>query len=115
MATICYAWDDAPFKWLETPFTWVEGCIIEKLLEGGAGGMQSIRKFRDNVKKLTDEEKQVLINLFFRLKVDEIVFERKINKNKNTKVKLKLKDVEVTKAEQKIIKVNVNLKNKDIY
>ena len=115
MATICYAWDDAPFKWMETPFTWAEGCIIEKLIVGGAGGMQSIRRFRERVIQLSNEDKKVLINLFIRLEVDEIVFERKVNKNKNTKVKLRLKDIEITKGVQKNIKVNVNLKDKDIY
>jgi len=109
MATVCYAWDNTPFKWNETPFTWREGCIIEKLLGQGAGGMLSIRRFRENLKKLDTEEKQVLINLFLRLNVDEIVFEQRTNKNKNTKVKVKLKDVEVLMSEQKIINVKVNL------
>lgn len=107
MATICYRWDDTPFAWLDTPFTWKEGCVLEKVLEG-AGGMQSIRRFRENVKKLSDDEKDILINLFIRLNVDEIVFEKRVNKNKNTKVKIKLKDIEVLMKEQRIINVNVN-------
>jgi len=109
MATICYAWDETPFKWLETPFTWREGCVIEKLIGQGAGGMQSIRRFRENLKKLDTEEKQVLINLFVRLNVDEIEFEKRVNKNKNLKVKIKLKDIEVLMTEQKLINVKVNL------
>jgi hypothetical protein len=109
MATICYAWNETPFKWNETPFTWREGCVIEKLIGQGAGGMQSIRKFRENLKKLDNEEKQVLINLFVRLNVDEISFEQRVNKNKNLKVKIKLKDVEVLMSEQKLINVKVNL------
>ena len=115
MATICYTWDDAPFKWIETPFTWAEGCIIEKIIVGGAGGMQSLKRVRERLKTLTQDEKMTLIGLFVRLEVDEIVFEQRMNKQKNKKVKVKLKDVEVLMKEQKIIKVNVNLKDKDIY
>lgn len=106
MSSVCYRWDDTPFKWMETPFTWREGCVIEKLLRG-AGGMQSIKKHR--LKELDDEEKQVLINLFVRLEVDEIVFEKRVNKNKNTKVKIKLKDIEILMKEQKNISVNVKI------
>jgi hypothetical protein len=110
MATVCYAWNDTPFMWMETPFTWAEGCIIEKLLQqAGAGGMQSIRRFRETVKELTKEEKETLIGLFVRLEVDEIVFEKKVNKNKNTKVKIKLKDIEVAMAQERYIKVNVKI------
>jgi hypothetical protein len=39
--------------------------------------------------------------------VDEIVIEKKMNKNKNTKVKIRLKDVEMVIKEQRFIKVNV--------
>lgn len=106
MSSVCYRWDDAPFKWMETPFTWREGCVIEKILKG-AGGSQSIKKHR--LKELDDEEKQVLINLFVRLEVDEIVFEKRVNKNKNTKVKIKLKDVEMLMKEQKNITVNIKI------
>ena len=102
MATICYSWDDTPFAWLDTPFTWKEGCVIEKVLEG-AGGMQSIRRFRENFKKLSEDEKDTLINLFVRLDVDEIVFEKKFNKTKNKKIKIKLKDIEILMKEQRII------------
>ena len=106
MSSVCYRWDDTPFKWSETPFTWKEGCVIEKILQG-AGGSQSIKKHR--LKELDDEEKQILINLFVRLEVDEIVFEKRVNKSKNTKVKIKLKDVEMLMKEQKNIKVNVKI------
>lgn len=106
MALVCYSWDDTPFPWLETPFTWKEGCVIEKLIEG-AGGMQSIRRFREKIKELHTEEKKTLINLFLRLNVDEIVIEKKLSKTKNQKIKIKLKDVEMVLKEQKIISVNV--------
>ena len=109
MATICYRWDDTPFEWINTDFTWKEGCVIEKILEGKAGGMQSIRRFREKIKELSEDEKETLINLFVRLEVDEIVFEKRVNKNKNSKVKIRLKDVEMSLKEQRFI--NVNVKN----
>ena len=108
MATICYAWDDAPFAWLDAPFTWAEGCIIEKLLNGG--GAISSYKIRERLDALPDDEKEILIKLFVRLDVDEIQFEKRTNKNKNTKVKIKLKDVELSLKEQKNVKVNIFIK-----
>lgn len=109
MATVCYAWNDAPFKWSETPFTWKEGCIIEKIIVNPAGGMQSLKRIRQNLKKLSEDEKQTIIGLFVRLNVDEITFEQRVNKSKNKKVSIKLKDIEVLVKEQRFI--NVNVKN----
>jgi len=105
MASICYSWDDTPFMWMETPFTWKEACVIEKLVNYGT------TKVKDRIKKLDDEERQVIIDLFMRLEVDEIVFEKKINKHKNSKVKIKLKDFDVTPAVQKNINVNIKIKD----
>jgi hypothetical protein len=106
MATICYAWDDAPFRWDEAPFTWIEGCVLEKLLRAGGPSW----KVRNRLKELDDEERQIIIGLFVRLNVDEIVFEKRMNKHKNQNVKLKLKDVEIIQRQQKNIKVNVKIK-----
>ena len=106
MATICYAWDDAPYAWIDTPFTWAEGCVIEKLITGAGGSISSLR-MRERLDALPEDEKQILIGLFVRLNVDEIEFEKRVNKNKNTKVKIKLKDVELSLKEQKNIKVNI--------
>jgi hypothetical protein len=103
MSSICYKWNDTPFPWNECPFTWKEGCIIEKLVGYGTAPV------RQRIKKLTDDEKETLIQLFVRLDVDELIFETTQNKQKNKKVKIKLKDVEVLMKEQKIIKVNVKL------
>jgi len=103
MSSICYRWDDTPFPWNECPFTWKEGCIIEKLVGYGTAPV------RQRIKKLTDDEKETLIQLFVRLDVDELIFETTQNKQKNKKVKIKLKDVEVLMREQKIIKVNVKI------
>jgi len=108
MATICYAWDETPFAWIDTPFTWVEGCVIEKIIGNGGGSIPSY-KIRERLNALPQDEKQVLINLFIRLEVDEIEFERQVNKSKNTKVKIKLSDVELSLKEQRFIKVNVKI------
>ena len=83
MATVCYSWDDAPFKWMETPFTWAEGCVIEKIV-GGYGAIPR-QKVIERLTNLTDEEKETLIQLFVRLDTEEIHFEKRVNKNKNTK------------------------------
>ena len=109
MATICFAWDDAPYAWLETPFTWAEGCIIEKLLQDGGGAISSF-KIRERLDALPDDEKEILIRLFVRLDVEEIEFEKRVNKNKNTKVKIKLKDIELSLKEQRNVKVNIFIK-----
>ena len=107
MATICYKWDDAPYAWIDTPFTWAEGCVIEKIVQNKAGGPSE--KVRNRLKKLSDEEKKILIGLFVRLEVDEIVFEKRMNKQKNTKVKIKLSDIELKEKVQKYINVNVKI------
>jgi len=108
MATICYRWDDAPYNWDNAPFTWQEACIIEKVVNGSERGGPSAR-VRNRLKNLDEDEKKILIGLFVRLEVDEIVFEKRVNKQKNTKVKIKLKDLEVKPSVEKNIKVNVKL------
>ena len=109
MATICYAWEDAPYAWIDTPFTWAEGCVIEKLVKAFTGGAVPAYKIRERLDQLPEDDKEVLINLFIRLEVDEIEFERRVNKNKNTRVKVKLSDVEMSLKEQRFIKVNVKI------
>ena len=108
MATICYAWDETPFAWIDTPFTWAEGCVIEKII-GGGGGAISSQTIRKRLKDLPEDEKEILIGLFVRLNIDELQFERKVNKNKNTKVKIKLSDIEVKQSTERIVKVNVKI------
>lgn len=104
MSYICYTWNDTPFAWNETPFTWKEGCLLQKL----AGGSLNYRRKERLKKDLTDDEKKVLIHLFIRLNIEELVIEKRINKEKNTKIKIKIKDIEVLMKEQKYINVNVN-------
>lgn len=108
MATICYAWNETPFAWIDTPFTWAEGCVIEKVI-GGGGGAISSQTIRKRLNDLPEDDKEVLIGLFLRLNVDEIEFERTVNKNKNTKVKIKLSDIDVKPSIEKIVKVNIKI------
>ena len=112
MQSVCYSWDDAPYTWMETPFTWAEGCVISKIINTIGPPRRGISKItRKKIKELNQEEKEVLINLFVRLEVDEIVFETNVNKNKNTKVKVKMKDVRMAMTEQKKVSVNIKINN----
>ena len=102
MATICYAWDDADFSWDTAPITWIEGCLIQKIQEGGA-----VRPARV-LKKLTEEEKKVLIGLVVKLrKQDGYDVEVRSNKLKNKKSKVTIKEMELFIKEVQQIKVNV--------
>jgi hypothetical protein len=102
MATICYAWDDADFSWDTAPITWIEGCLIQKIQEGGA-----VRPARV-LKKLTEEEKKVLIGLVVKLrKQNGYDVEVRSNKVKNKKSKVTIKEMELFIKEVQQIKVNV--------
>ena len=79
MATICYAWDDANFSWDTAPITWIEGCLIQKIQEGGAVKPAKV------LKKLTEDA----------------------NKVKNKKSKVTIKEMELFIKEVQQIKVNV--------
>jgi len=109
MQTICYSWDDTPFAWVDTPFTWAEGCIIKKIISNVIGPPR--RGIKKRVRELEEKEKQILIELFVRLQVDELVFETRINKHTNETVKIKLKDVKMAMTEPKNINVNVKFNN----
>jgi hypothetical protein len=102
MATICYAWDDADFSWDTAPITWIEGCLIQKIQEGG-----SVRPSKV-LKKLTEEEKKVLIGLVVKLrKQNGYDVEVRSNKVKNKKSKVTIKEMELFIKEVQQIKVNV--------
>jgi hypothetical protein len=102
MATICYAWDDADFSWDTAPITWIEGCLIQKIQEGGAVKPAKV------LKKLTDEEKKVLIGLVVKFrKQNGYEVEVKENKVKNKKSKVTIKEMELFIKEVQQIKVNV--------
>ncbi len=102
MATICYAWDDADFSWDTAPITWIEGCLIEKIQAGGSVKPAKV------LKKLTDEEKKVLIGLVVKFrKQNGYEVEVRANKVKNKKSKVTIKEMELFIKEVQKIKVNV--------
>lgn len=102
MATICYAWDDADFSWDTAPITWIEGCLIEKIQAAGAVRPSKV------LKKLTEDEKKVLIGLVIKLrKQNGYEVEVKSNKVKNKNTKVTIKEMELFIKEVQQIKVNV--------
>jgi hypothetical protein len=104
MATICYAWDDADFSWDTAPITWIEGCLIQKIQEGGAVRPSKV------LKKLTEDEKRVLVGIIVKLrKQNGYEVEVKANKAKNKKTKVTIKEMELFIKEVQQIKVKVIL------
>jgi hypothetical protein len=104
MATICYAWDDADFSWDTAPITWIEGCLIEKIQAAGAVRPSKV------LKKLTEDEKKVLIGLVIKLrKQNGYEVEVKSNKVKNKNTKVTIKEMELFIKEVQQIKVKVIL------
>jgi hypothetical protein len=102
MATFCYTWDNADVFWNTVELTWAEFCVVEKAL-GVVGGSQN-RRLK---KELTDEEQQTIIDLFVRIKDQDIEFEKRMNKHKNKKTKVTIKDVEMLLREAKKIDVKI--------
>ena len=102
MATFCYTWDNADVYWNTVELTWAEFCVVEKAI-GVVGGGQN-RRLK---KELTDEEQQTIINLFVRIKQQDVEFEKRMNKHKNKKTKVTIKDVEMLLREAKKIDVKI--------
>jgi hypothetical protein len=103
MPIVCYTWADAPYAWKDAPFTWVEACVVLAV-----GGLSPYRKER--LRELKEDEKETLINLFFRMGIDELQIENRSSKTKNKKIKVKLKDVEVLVSEQRLVEIkSVNI------
>jgi len=102
MATFSYTWDNADVFWNMVELTWAEFCVVEKAL-GVVGGSQN-RRLK---KELTDEEQQTIIDLFIRIKDQDIEFEKRMNKHKNKKTKVTIKDVEMLLREAKKIDVKI--------
>jgi hypothetical protein len=100
---ICLRWDDAEQIWNQSELTWAEFCILVPIVTGGG----SMAMVRDRLRKLPEEEKKIIIGLFTRLDTNEIIFEKRENKQKNTKVKIKISDVDVTIKESKKVKVKI--------
>lgn len=102
MATFCYTWDNADVFWNTVELTWAEFCVVKKAL-GVVSGSQN-RKLK---KELTDEEQQTIIDLFVRIKDQDIEFEKRMNKHKNKKTKVRIKDVEMLLREAKKIDIKI--------
>ena len=102
MATFCYTWDNADVYWNTVELTWAEFCVVEKAIGVVGGG--SNRRLK---KELTDEEQQTIINLFVRIKQQDVEFEKRMNKHKNKKTKVTIKDVEMLLREAKKIDVKI--------
>lgn len=102
MATFCYTWDNADVFWNTVELTWAEFCVVEKAV-GVIGGYRN-KRLKD---ELTDEEQQTIINLFVRIKEQDIEFEKRMNKHKNKKTKVTIKDVEMLLREAKKIDVKI--------
>jgi hypothetical protein len=104
----CYTWANAEQVWDTSILTWAEFCIIIPIVTPiVAGGGTSIAAIRKKIKELDPEDKKIIIGLFTRLEVDEIVFEKRENKQKNKFVKIKISDVDVTVKESKNISVKI--------
>ena len=104
----CYTWANADQVWDTSILTWAEFCIIIPIVTPtAAGGGTSIAAIRKKIKELDPEDKKIIIGLFTRLEVDEIVFEKRENKQKNKMVKIKISDVDVTIKESKNISVKI--------
>lgn len=104
----CYTWANAEQVWDTSVLTWAEFCIIIPIVTPTvAGGGTSIAAIRKKIKELDPEDKKIIIGLFTRLEVDEIVFEKRENKQKNKFVKIKISDVDVTVKESKNISVKI--------
>ena len=102
MATFCYTWDNADVFWNTVELTWAEFCVVDKAI-GVVGGSQN-RRLK---KELTDEEQQTIIDLFVRIKEQDVEFEKRMNKHKNKKAKVTIKDVEMLLREAKKIDVKI--------
>lgn len=102
MATFCYTWDNADVYWNTVELTWAEFCVIEKAV-GVIGGYRN-KRLKD---ELTDEEQETIINLFVRIKQQDVEFEKRMNKHKNKKTKVTIKDVEMLLREAKKIDVKI--------
>jgi len=103
----CYTWANADQVWDTSILTWAEFCIIIPIVTPTTAGSGSMSMVRDRLRKLPEEDKKIIIGLFTRLEVDEIVFEKRENKQKNKMVKIKISDVDVTIKESKNVSVKI--------
>lgn len=107
MAVFCYTWDNADVYWNTVELTWAEFCIVDKAI-GVVGGSQNQQLKRRRLKdELTEEEQQIIINLFVRVMEQDKVYEKRINKHKNNKVDVTIDDVEILLREAKKVDVKI--------
>lgn len=100
---ICYSWSDAEFSWRTADFTWREACVIQKIVSEKGSGRANIHK--DIYKKLTSEEKDVLIGLIVRINENGYIYNIDEKKNKNYQIKVTSKDVQLFIKELREIKL----------
>lgn len=106
----CLRWNDATLKWLEANITWKEACLIIEIAEQVAQGLIKGVKPERHLKKMSKEDKDVLIKLITRIKTEQMEeLTVKSAKTKNKKVKVTIKDMEIFIKEITAIKVKVIL------
>lgn len=107
MIVFCYTWDDADVYWNTVELTWAEFCITKKaeeIVKGAGGSITRKRRLRD---ELTDEEQDIIINLFVRISQNDVEFEKRMNKHKNKDAKVTIDTVEFLLKEAKKIDVKI--------
>jgi len=109
MSVFCYKWNDADVYWNTVELTWREFCIIQNIVNTVGGGPQ----LRQQLKKLSKEEKQILIELYIRIQSQDVDFEKRMNKHKNDRIKVRIKDIENFLMEVKKVKVNIFMNKTD--
>ena len=90
MTVFCYKWNDADVYWNTVELTWAEFCVINKISDVIGTSIPQVNK---KLKKLSKDEKRVLIGLVTRIKSNDIEFEKTQNKQKNNNVNIKISDV----------------------
>jgi hypothetical protein len=113
MAVFCYTWDNADVYWNTVELTWAEFCIVDKAVEIVSGSRNQQLRRRKLKDELTEEEQQIIINLFVRVTEQDKVYEKRINKHKNKKVDVTIDDVEILLREAKKIDVSIFMNKKE--
>lgn len=111
MAVFCYTWDNADVYWNTVELTWAEFCIVDKALNIVSGSRnQQLKRLKD---ELTEDEQQVIINLFVRVAEQDKIYEKRVNKHKNKKVNVTIDDVEILLREAKKVHVSIFMDKKE--
>jgi hypothetical protein len=102
---ISYSWNDADFSWAMANITWGEARVINKIITEKGGGRGKLEKD----KKLTKEDKRVLVNLIVRIKERDDIYKVEEKKSKNPNVKVTSKDIKLFIKELKQIKLKATI------